>query len=173
MNFQNLIQNRKISQIGIVVEDLEASVKEWVEEYDVGPWTILTHSSEYLTETKTSPRGAAKEWTFYIALAMAGDIQIELVEPVYGLPLYEDFLKKHGDGAIHHFKEIMPNEELDKVLEEYERRGIEILFGGNFFGARFYYPDTISMLGTQIELGNGAAAQIPESYPHKRVYPAE
>ena len=101
---------------------------------------------------------------------MMGDSQIELIEAEYGIPLYLDFLEKNGEG-IHHFKEIMPDDKLDKRLAEYKEQGVKILFGGDFYGARFYYPDTIPLLGIQIELGNGMPAKLPADYNHVRVYP--
>lgn len=165
-------KTRTIYQIGIVVFDIDKSVKEWVERYRVGPWTILTHSSEYLTDACIQPRAAENQWKFHVALAMVGGLQIELIQPVYGIPLYSDFLKAHGEG-IHHFKEIMPDSELNATVESLQDKGIDILFGGNFYGARFYYPDTIPLFGIQVELGNGVSVQLPNTYTHRRIYPSD
>lgn len=172
LELRSFNEKRKVYQLGLLVYDIEKSVKKWVEQYHVGPWTILTHSNEYLKETRIHPKAAAKEWKFHVALAMMGSTQIELIQPVYGIPLYEDFMKEHGEG-IHHFKEIMSDAEMDRTVEMYQKQGVDILFGGNFYGARFYYPDTIPLFGFQIELGNGVAAQLPDTYTHKRIYPPE
>ena len=51
----------------------------------------------------TSRRKAAKR---SMTLTMMGDSQLELIEADYGMPLYQYYLEKHGEG-IHHFKEIM------------------------------------------------------------------
>ncbi len=165
-------QSRTIYQIGIVVADIDEAVKKWVETYHVGPWTILTHSNEYLKDPCIQPCAANQSWKFHVALASIGDLQIELIQPVYGIPLYEDFLRVHGEG-IHHFKEIMPNREMEEAVDSYRQQGVRILFGGDFFGAKFYYPDTIPLMGIQIELGNGLPADLPPTYTQKRIYPSE
>ena len=166
-------KGRRIFQIGIVVKDIDESVKKWTEEYKVGPWTILTHSNEFLQDSMNKPEAADAEWRFTIGLAMIGDVQIELIAPEYGIPLYEEFLERCGDGSIHHFKEIMPDDEMNAQIEYYESKGAEMVFGGNFYGARFAYPRTKELFGTQIELGNGMPAQTPETYTLRRMYPEE
>lgn len=170
MDLTELNKTRKLYQIGIVVKDLDEALKRWTEIYHVGPWKIMTHSNKYLADAFTDKSATCEEWQFRVALTMMGDSQLELIEPEYGIPLYQDYLEKHGEG-IHHFKEIMSNEELDKRLAEYKEQGVKILFGGDFYGARFYYPDTVPSLGVQIELGNGMPANLPADYTHARIYP--
>ena len=156
--------------MGIVVNNLEESLKKWTEIYQAGPWKIMTHSSRYLRDVYAEETVVDKEWEFRVALSMMGGNQLELIEPAYGVPIYQDFLKKNGEG-IHHFKEIMPDDEMEERIKQYQEQGIKILFGGDFFGAKFYYPETIPLLGVQIEIGNGAVAQLPPDYDQVAYYP--
>jgi methylmalonyl-CoA/ethylmalonyl-CoA epimerase len=41
---------------------------------------------------------------FLIGISWIGEIQVELIQPVYGPMIYEAFIQKHGEG-LHHFKE--------------------------------------------------------------------
>ncbi len=163
-------RSRRIFQIGIVVPDLNAALKGWTDIYGVGPWTVYTHSDEYLTEVRRREDLCAEKFKFRCALAMVGDLQVELIQPVYGMPVYQDFILKTG-GGVHHLKEKLEGTALEERLAELARRGCETVFSGNFYGSLFAYADTRAALGLIMEFGNCAKASLPDDYPNRDVYP--
>jgi len=165
-------RNRRIFQVGIVVPDLEASLEAWTDLYKVGPWTIYEHSDEYLSDIGRRDEICAEKFKFRCALAMVGDLQIELIQPVYGMPVYQEFIRRTG-GGVHHLKEKLDGAALEERLSELGRRGCATVFSGNFYGSIFAYADTAAALGTLIELGNCSKAELPPDYPNRTLYPKD
>ena len=56
-------------------------------------------------------------------MAWLGDIQIELIQPIQGPGIYWEFLNNKGEG-IHHIKEYVKDEDMEKVLNEYKQKMI-------------------------------------------------
>lgn len=165
-------KNRRFFQVGIVVPDLDAALKAWTELYSVGPWTVYTHSDDFVAGLKRREDVCAAKFKFRCALTMVGDLQIELIQPVYGLPVYEKFIERTG-GGIHHLKEKLSAEELPKRLDELAAKGFETVFSADFYGSLFAYADTAKALGTLIEFGNCAKASLPPDYPNRDAYPKD
>lgn len=163
-------KNRKIFQIGIIVPDMDEALKKWVEIYKVGPWVVYDHGNDVFTHIDVVEKACKKEFRFRCALAMVGDTQIELIQPIYGMPIFEDFLARTG-GGLHHIKEIVTDEQMEEQLQDYAERGMPNVYGAHFSDATFYFPDTEEALGINIELGNGKNAKLPEDYPRRSFYP--
>lgn len=64
-----------IVQIGYVVENLEASVRRWIETAGVGPWTLFTN-----VMMQGVYRGEATSVGMNVGLAYQNNVQIELIE---------------------------------------------------------------------------------------------
>jgi len=56
-----------------------------------------------------------------IGISWIGEIQVELIQPVYGPMIYEAFIQKHGEG-LHHFKERVSQDDIDEVIKEYKEK---------------------------------------------------
>ena len=85
-------------QIGYVVKDIEAAMARWVA-LGVGPWfykeSVLSSDFNYYGQPSRAPG-------LSIALANAGDLQIELIQQRDDAPtLYLDTLAKNGEVAQH------------------------------------------------------------------------
>lgn len=144
---------RHLHQIGIVVEDLDSSVKNWREIYGVESWTFMEFNHENLKDIRGDGQSYQEEFHFRIAAAYVGEMQIELVEANETMPMYAEFLKQTG-GGLHHFKERVSDDEMEHTLAEYERNGCRTIFGGRFHNISFYYIDTKEKLGFNLEIGN-------------------
>ena len=164
-------KNRKIYQIGYVVADMDAALAAWTDEFKLGPWTVFTHTQDCVTNRIGKKELCEEKFAVKIALTMMGQTQLELIAPVFGIPFFSNFLEQTG-GGLHHIKEVMPNEEMDRAVQEYEKAGVGVLYGGEFFGARFCFLDTAPRFGALIELGNGAKAALPDDFPSQTYPPA-
>ena len=105
----------KITQIGFFTSDIFSAMKNWDELLGVDGWILYKHSDERIQNIVRRPGLCEEKFQFYAACAMLGNTQIELIQPLYGLPFYENFLREHGDGA-HHMKLVVPAEHYDQVL---------------------------------------------------------
>ena len=124
---RELNKRRKIHQIAWVTRDLERSMKAWVDNLKVGPWTVLTFTEETLKYLDVDGRRVTEPFKFLIGISWIGEIQVELIQPVYGPMIYDAFIQKHGEG-LHHFN-------LDSEVER-EMRANHAAFsiGGSKFG---------------------------------------
>jgi len=156
MNNEELAQynkNRKINQICYVTNDYRAMIERWYEDFNVGPWTIFAHSDEVTKDIVLNGEPVNEPFKFYCAFAYIGDVQIEVIQPVYGPSAYQKFLDEKGPG-IHHIKEHVPDEILDETLEHYQEKGVDVYFKGKFMEDLFFYLDSEKSIGAVYEIGN-------------------
>ncbi len=160
-----LVQN--ITQVGIVVRDLDAALHEYADRLGVGPWRVYTYAPPRLTETKL--RGVPVAYSMKLALAWTRDMMWELIQPLDGPSIYWEFLRDHGEG-IHHVMVDYGERSLAEVTAEFAARGWAPIMEGNYLGSRFVYYGTEGSLTTTIEVRHSAPGwQRPEP---DRWYPA-
>lgn len=103
--------------------------------------------------TQTIVRGKAQPYSMRVALATFGGGVIELIEPVAGKSIYEEFLSASCEG-VHHLA-CYTSKDVTGEIERMKRVGIEVLQTGKYvvgdFSAWFTYVDTANELGTIIE----------------------
>ena len=89
----------ELRQVGIVVRDIEAAMKHWVEVCGVGPWFY----TDKLAVTAFSYRGQRHDDVHVsIALANSGEVQLELIQQRCQTPtMYRDFLAAGREGMQH------------------------------------------------------------------------
>jgi methylmalonyl-CoA/ethylmalonyl-CoA epimerase len=165
-----LNQKRKIYQIAWVTRDLEKSMKAWVENLKIGPWTVLTFTEQSLKYLKVDDKTVTEPFKFLIGISWIGDMQLELIEPVYGPTIYEAFIQKHGEG-LHHIKERIADDAMEGVVQGYRDQGIGVTQTGQFETDFHYYLNTEPRLDFIYELGNCPKLELtPDKY---WTYPVE
>lgn len=157
---------RSIDQVAVVVRDLDASMKRYVEEFGIGPWNVYTFSPDWIQGMTF--RGQEQGYVMKLALAQVGSMMYELIEPVQGPNTYEEFLNEHGEG-LHHLGYFV--EDIDAAIQEMEQAGYKVLQSGRNFGTNndggYAYFETEGALGHIIE-----AIELPaELPPPERTYP--
>lgn len=109
---------KDIQHIGIVVQDIEKTAKYFTEKLGI-PFTVRDMEHSGLLH------GEPMKYKAKIAHAKVGSITLELLQTVEGKTIFEEFLKKNGEG-IHHLAVIAP-EELNTTIEKWQKRGIKAL----------------------------------------------
>lgn len=139
----------ELRQIGIVVRDIDAAMKHWVEVCGVGPWFY----AERLPVTAFSYRGEQHDDVHLsIALANSGDVQLELIQQRCDTPtMYRDFLGAGHEGMQHWSS--WP-EDYDARLERALASGYEIGQQGDSARGRFVYLWNEGHPGTVIEMAD-------------------
>src|SRR5260370_16805756 len=99
---RELNKRRKIHQIAWVTRDLERSMKAWVDNLKVGPWTVLTFTEETLKYLDVDGRRVTEPFKFLIGISWIGEIQVELIQPVSGPLISYPSIHKPGE-RHHHF----------------------------------------------------------------------
>ena len=102
-----LVQQHGIKQIALVVRDLDASVRAYLDLLRMGPWTSYTLTPEILKDMHY--RGAPGSFSFRHALAWKDGVQMELIQPIEGRSIFADHLEQHGEG-LHHVGIYVPDQ---------------------------------------------------------------
>lgn len=161
---------RRIQQVAVVTRDLYRTMKEWVDVLGVGPWIVFTFTEETVRGFEINEALVEDEFKFLIAIAHCGDLDFEIIQPVYGMNSYERFLRERGEG-IHHVKEQVMPDRIESVLADYASKGVGILQHGNFDIDYHYNMDTEKHVRFIFELGNCPPLDISQ-IPHE-IYPPE
>ena len=154
-----------VIQISIVVDDLDAYMKRYNDDYGIGPWTIVKYDKS--NANRMTVRGESRDFAIRLALCDCLNVQWELIQPMEENGPFAEFLKTRGPG-IHHLC-IEPAEGYAKTREFLAGRGYaEALVGGFNAGNReFAYMDLTSDLGFVLEIVNppeGYVKPPPEGY---------
>lgn len=140
-----------VDQICIVTRDLEVVAKNLADRLGIGPWWIKTYARPELCETYL--RGKPVRCAFKVGLAWTGAMNWELVEPLEGLTIYDEFLQSQGEG-LHHAAFLLKRLGFgwEECHREFARRGFERLFEGRWNEVRFCYYDTPGAIKTTLEV---------------------
>jgi len=161
MGGSKTMKDGDVIQVAHVVNDLDAAMKYFWESFHIGPWDIYTFGPPDVRDSMV--RGKPSDHKYLLAVTWAGSIQIELMQPLTGRSVYDEFLEKKGEG-LHHIK--LYYEDCQKALEEFKKKGVEVIQSGKFDEDEFYYLDTEASLGTIYEIGNNGKIREPERrYP--------
>jgi hypothetical protein len=156
-----------ISQVAMVVRDLDAQMKRLHETLGWGPWNVYEHVPPKLHHTHL--RGQPVEFSMLGAeCEVQPGLVVELVQPLDGPSIYKEWLDEHGEGVQHIACMMHSQEESDAFKRDWEARGATVLMGGRIGETiEFYYLDTEPMLKFVLESGSGHAIELVPS----RTYP--
>ncbi len=138
----------EMSQIGIVVKDLERAIGFYEDTLGLGPFTRSGVDFNLVFET-IELRGERVETEFLMGFAALGSLELELIQPVRGPSLYREFLERGGEG-LHHL--CFDVDDLDERLKRYRSMGLPTLMEGRTPNGGFAYLDTEKIGGVIIEL---------------------
>lgn len=124
-------------QISIVVRDLDATMKTYVEEYGIGPWQIYEFNPG--TMAQMAKDEAPTEYAMRLAVTMVGSVQWELIEPLDDRSIHAEFLATKGEG-LHHVA--VGGAGYRDALEQMRAKGRRVLQGGEYNGVTFAYLST-------------------------------
>jgi len=140
----------KLSQIGVVVRDLQRTIKNYEEVIGIGPFATIEFKPE-----KSFVKGRRGDVHFKIGIApFSPEMSLELLEVINGEPYHKDFLEKNGEG-IQHLGFF--TDDYDGVLKRAERLGISVLMSAEtdvpgMGHVRAAYLDTLEKIGTLVEI---------------------
>ena len=156
----------KITQIAVVVRDIEASLKTYTETLGWGPWSVFDYQPPLLHDTWV--KGEPVEYRMIGAEASVDGLGFELIQPVSGPSIYQEFLDAHGEGVQHIACMKHSYEDSSLMREHWQANGAEVLMSGRIGDSiEFYYLDTAPMLKFVLESGSGHAIDLKPT----RMYP--
>lgn len=142
-------------QVGILVDDLDAYLKNLEEILGMGPWRIAEFppagNEDLYREYHGEPSDFKAKFCFY----HLGNIELEIIQPLEGKNIWRDWIDEHGQG-IHHIKFLVPEHtESRKYLNS---KGIDVYQWGASVGINagkeWVFYDTYDRFGFDLEIMN-------------------
>jgi hypothetical protein len=136
-----------VFQMAYVVEDIDASMREWVEQLKVGPWFLLPS----FTGVDPIFRGEPSEAEVALAMAHAGHMLVELIQLKDDKPsVWREGVERLGYG-FHHFG--VGTLDYDTELASHIEQGHELAFECSVpTGGRVAYVDATATLPGYVEV---------------------
>jgi len=136
-----------ITQVGIIVRDIEARVRAWADIFGLpAPEIMITDTLEL---ARTEYRGAPSTARAKLAFFHLGRVDVELIEPLGEPSTWRDQLEQHGD-SLHHIAFKING--MQEKLVYLDSKGVPLIQRGEYTGGRYAYVDGIQQLGTIVEL---------------------
>ena len=138
-----------IIQVAWVIEDIDAAESLWGTAFGITKWTRIP-DVHFGPDTCTY-RGEPADFVVHVSMAYAGDLQLELIQPVSGDNIYTEFLAAGGPGLHHVCFETI---DVDAAVAEAAKAGMPVVQEGSMAdGAiRFAYVDGSAGGAPYIEL---------------------
>ena len=109
---------KEIKQIGVIVGDLQESMKRYWKLFSIGPWNVHTFAPPYLSGTTL--RGKPAKYTIKVAFTRIGSLELELIQPLDGENIYTEFYAEKREG-LHHIAYSIKNDIEEAIEEKIER----------------------------------------------------
>ena len=153
-----------VVQIGLVVRDMEKSMKAYERTLGWGPWNVFVCTEPFHHDVLLD--GAPAQSSMRIATTQVGGVQLELIEPLEGRSTYTEFLEQHGEG-LHHLLLVRDGDSAGGLLTDLRAQGFRVLQEGGLGGGdcRYQYLDTREELGTILETFVGTPESPTYVYP--------
>lgn len=140
-------ERKRVMQICFVVPDIDAAMQRWTQTMGIGPFFVFRD----LDIETVRHRGKPTRVRFHIALAQAGDVQIELAQQVSDAPYaYNEVYPNGTEGGLHHIAIYVAD--YAAALRHFTDQGIEASVTGLFGEMHFAYVDARKQLGCMVEI---------------------
>lgn len=148
----------KFSQVAWVVPDILASEKFFREVFGISHFVKMENLHSQQLEGRY--HGEADNYFFHLYLAYSGDSMLELIQPVSGKSIFQDYLDLHPDGGVQHIAYMIPEDELDKAVAELTGKGYPVITSLRLPVASVAYFDTTKEIGVVTEIIGLTAAGV-------------
>jgi hypothetical protein len=145
---------------------MEAALKTYTQTLGWGPWSVFDYKPPLLHDTVV--KGQPVEYRMIGAEADVDGLGFELIQPVSGPSIYQEFLDTRGEGVQHIacMKHSFSDSEL--MRRHWRDHGADVLMSGRIGDSiEFYYLDTAPMIKFVLESGSGHAIDLEPT----RYYP--
>src|SRR6186713_3352913 len=139
----------KLTQIAWVVKDIETALRFFQDGLGLNFSKVDTIRVKEFGATYYGKPSNAES---LVAMAYSGGTFIELIQPVSGNSVFQDYLDKNPAGGIQHIAYSIPVDKLDKVISEFADRGFPVISSFDHPIAKIVFFDTRKEIGVMTEI---------------------
>ncbi|MEQ2466422.1 VOC family protein [Niallia hominis] len=144
---KNMLGNNVITQIGILVHDIEITSQAYADFFGVDKpeWSL----TDTVDRAQTEYRNQSTEARAKLAFFNMGSLQLELIDPDRNPSTWREYLDEHGEGP-HHIAFVING--MKEKVTLMEKNQMPLLQKGEYTGGRYAYMDTFKDLKIILEL---------------------
>jgi hypothetical protein len=138
------------TQIAWVVKDIEVAVKLFKDTMGISNFgkTATIRAQDFEATYYGKPSDAES----LVSMAYSGGTFIELIQPLSGRSMFQDYLDKNPAGGVQHIAYSVPVADFDKVISELTGKGYPVIATYNTPIAKIVFFDTWNDIGVMTEL---------------------
>jgi hypothetical protein len=138
------------SQVAWVVNDIQIAEKFFQDVIGISGFVKLENLSAQ--ELEGTYYGKPGNFVFHLYMAYSGESLIELIQPISGQSIFQDYLDKNGTAGIQHIAYSIPVDGLDKAISEFTAKGYPVVTSLNLPVAKVVFFDTSKEIGVVTEV---------------------
>ena len=140
----------KFTQIAWVVKDINAAEKFFRE--TMGITNFSKPGIIRLQEFGSTYYGKPCDGESLVTIAYTGETFIELIQPLSGHSIFQDYIDRNPAGGVQHMAYSLPVANLDQLISEMAQKGYEVIMNVNHPIARIVFFDTNKEIGVMTEI---------------------
>jgi methylmalonyl-CoA/ethylmalonyl-CoA epimerase len=140
----------KFAQIAWVVKDIETALGFFQGVMGISNFSKV--ETIRVKEFEATYYGKPSNAESLVAMAYSGGTFIELIQPISGNSIFQDYLDKNPAGGIQHIAYSTPVAKLDKVISNFVDEGFSIISSFNHPIAKIVFFDTYKEIGVMTEI---------------------
>ena len=139
-----------LTQIAWVVKDIETTLRFFQEVMGINNFSKV--DTIRVKEFGATYYGEPSNAESLVAIAYSGGTFIELIQPVSGNSVFQDYIDKNPAGGIQHFAYSIPVDKLNKVISEFSDKGFAVISSFDHPIAKIVFFDTRKEIGVMTEI---------------------
>ena len=138
-----------LTQIAWVVKDIETALRFF---QDVMGIKFSKVDTIRVKEFGATYYGKPSNAESLVAMAYSSGTFIELIQPVSGNSIFQDFIDKNPSGGIQHIAYSIPVDKLNKIISEFSDKGFSVISSFDHPIAKIVFFDTRKEIGVMTEI---------------------
>jgi predicted mannosyl-3-phosphoglycerate phosphatase (HAD superfamily) len=139
-----------LTQIAWVVKDIETTLRFFQDVMGIKNFSKV--DTIRVKEFGATYYGEPSNAESLVALAYTGGIFIELIQPLSGNSIFQDYIDKNPAGGIQHFAYSIPVDKLNKIISEFSDKGFPVISSFDHPIAKIVFFDTTKEIGVMTEI---------------------
>ena len=159
---------KRCIQVGVVVKDLDTKIRNLIDIFGIGPVRVIDFPPEGRSDMERWYKGQPAQFTCRLAFADLGSVELELIEPLQGPSIWQDFIDEHGEG-IHHIRFNTFDEK--PIIESLAEKDVPVEQWGSGTrpGTAYFYFDSQDKIGFAMEIMRAVSGTDGRAMPIGKV----
>ena len=139
-----------LTQIAWVVKDIETALRFFQDVMGISNFSKV--DTIRVKEFGATYYGEPSNAESLVAIAYSDGTFIELIQPLSGNSIFQDYIDKNPAGGIQHIAYSIPVDKLNKIISEFSDKGFPVISSFDHPIAKIVFFDTTKEIGVMTEI---------------------